>query len=367
MAWGKFGGYEPVGGLRKDSRRVTARHVVVTGGRGYLGSHLVPELLAAHGSVTVIDTTPCPTPSPADVRHVRHDVRDRPGLRESFAGADVVIHAAFAPPHAPRAEMRDVNVGGVDAVCDTALSTGVRRVVVLSSTVVDRRVRPHPVFRNAPVSRLAEYAASRRAAETIAMRYATRGLEVAIVHPKTFVGPGRVGGFALVFDLVPRGDAVPLLGSGRSRYQLVDVRDLARGVAALAAQDAQGVVGFGAADFGSIREDLGRLIDHAGTAARLRPLPGSVGRRALRAIELAGLPPLAEWHHCVAADLDSVVDIERARVELGWEPRRSNADALADAFDWYVAKLTADGAGITTHPVPIAHRALRKAAGVILR
>lgn len=346
---------------------MTARHIVVTGGRGYLGGHLVPELLAGHSSVTVVDVTACPEPSSTDVRHVRHDVRDGPAMREAFAGADIVIHAAFAPPHARRREMRAVNVTGVDTVCSTALAAGVRRVVVLSSTVVDRQVRPHPVFASAPVSRLADYAESRRAAEIIALRYGTRGLEVAIVHPKTFVGPGRVGGFALVFDLVRRGDAVPLLGSGRTRYQLVDVRDLARGVAALAVQDARGVFGFGASHFGSILEDLGQLIDHAGSTARLRPLPDFVGRRALRAIELAGLAPLAEWHHCVATDLDSVVDIERARVELGWEPRRSNADALADAFDWYATTPTSDGAGITTHPVPVAHRALRRAAGVILR
>lgn len=199
------------------------------------------------------------------------------------------------------------------------------------------------------------------------MRYAARGLEVAIVRPKTFVGPGRVGGFALVFDLVTRGDAVPLLGAGRARYQLVDVRDLAQGVAALALHGAQGIVAFGAARFGSVLEDLGQLIDHAGTASELRPLPGAVGRRVLRAIELAGLPPLAEWHHCVAADRDSIVDIERARVELAWEPRRSNVDALADAFDWYTAKLMAGAGEVTTHPVPVAHRALRRIAGVLFK
>jgi nucleoside-diphosphate-sugar epimerase len=346
---------------------VTARDVVVTGGRGYLGGHLVPELLARNKSVTVVDVTACPERPSPDVEHLRLDVRDSSAICDALAGADVVIHAAFAPPHAALEEMRAVNVAGIESVCRTALTTGVRRVVVLSSTVVDREVRPHPLFSNAPISRLAAYAASRRAAEAIAMRYAARGLEVAIVRPKTFVGPGRVGGFALVFDSVARGDAVPLVGSGRARYQLVDVRDLAQGVAALALHDARGVVAFGAARFGSVLEDLGQLIDHAGTTARLRPLPGSVGRRVLRAIELAGLPPLAEWHHCVAADRDSVVDIERARLELAWEPRRSNAEALADAFDWYTAKMTADASGVTTHPVPVAHQALRRIAGVLFK
>lgn len=345
---------------------MTTRHVVVTGGRGYLGSQLVAELVARDSSVTVIDVIPCPESRSPNVRHLRHDVRDAQAMRASFTGADIVIHAAFAPPQKPRSELRSVNVTGADVVCDAALTAGARRVVLLSSTVVNRRVRPHPVLANAPVSRLNEYAASRRTAEIVATSYGDRGLDVAIVHPKTFVGPGRVGGFALIFDLVRRGDVVPLLGSGQARYQLVDVRDLARGVAALAMSSAQGVVGFGAARFGTVLEDLGRLIEHAGTSARLRPLPGFVGRSALRAIEVAGLAPLGEWHHCVAGDRDSVIDISRARDELGWTPRFSNEEALASAFDWYLAGSTARGPGITTHPVPAAHRVLRKAANVVL-
>ena len=345
---------------------MTARHVVVTGGRGFLGSHLVDELVAQDIPVTVVDVTPCPDPPTGKVRHLRHDVRDASALRAAFSGADIVIHAAFAPPQRSTSDLQSVNVTGVDVVCNAALTVGARRLVLVSSTVVDRRVRPHPILADVPVSRLSQYAASRRAAETVAKGYGDRGFDVAIVRPKTFVGPGRVGGFALIFDLVRRGDVVPLLGSGRARYQVVDVRDLARGVAAVATSDTRGVVGFGSALFGTVLEDLSSLIAHAGTNARLRPLPGVLGRPVLRAIELAGLAPLGEWHHCVAADRDSVIDISRARHECGWEPRFSNAEALASAYDWYVGTATAPGPGLTTHPVPAAHRALRKAANVVL-
>jgi len=351
---------------KHQGRRVTTHHVVVTGGRGYLGSHLVAYLAAQDNSVTVIDVSPCPESRSANVRHLQGDVRDAQAMRAACTGADIVIHAAFAPPQTQRSELQSVNVTGADVVCDAALAAGAPRVVLLSSTVVNRRVRSHPILANAPVSRLSEYAASRRQAELVATGYRDRGLQVAIVHPKTFVGPGRVGGFALIFDLVRRGEVVPLLGSGQARYQLVDVRDLARGVATLAMSSTQGVVGFGAARFGTMLEDLGRLIEHAGSSARLKPLPGSVGRRALRALELAGLAPLGEWHHCIAADRDSVIDISRARDELGWVPRFSNAEALTCAFDWYVAKTAARTPGLTTHPVPAAHRALRKAVNVLL-
>ena len=348
-------------------RQLSELRVAITGARGYLGTHLVEEVLATGATVTAIDVEPCPASHEGEVEHLQHDVRDRAAMEAAFDGADVVVHAAFAPPYVPRDQMHAVNVDGADIVCGAAVASGVRRVVVLSSTIVDRHVRPHPLLKEAPISRLAEYAASRRSAEAVVNGYAERGLKTTIVRPKSFVGPGRVGGFALVFDLVRRGDAVPLLGSGRARYQLVDVRDLAHGVALLAAADVDGVIGFGAKQFGSIADDLERLIDHAGSASRIRRLPGRAGRVALRGIELANLAPLGEWHHCVAAERDSIVDIDRACDELGWEPVRSNADALADAFDWYVREASEANARLTTHPVPIAHRALRKAIGVVLR
>lgn len=346
---------------------MSSDRVVITGARGYLGEHLVTAARATGAAVTAIDVTRCPDAGDTDVLHVRHDVRDREAMSAAVAGADAVVHAAFAPPAAARDRMFDVNVNGLDVVCSAAVEAGVRRVVVLSSTIVDRRIRPHPVLRNAPVSRLASYAETRRTAEQVVSAYADRGLSTAIVRPKTFVGPGRVGGFSLVFDMVRRGDVVPLAGSGRARYQLIDVRDLARGVTMLAHDHIEGVIAFGARRFGSISEDLTQLIDHAGTGSRLRPFPGSVGRVALRAVELAGLPPLGEWHHCLAAGTDSVVDLDRASKELGWEPIRSNVDALTDSFDWYDAESSRSDRQLTTHPVPVAHRALRKAIGVVTR
>ncbi len=318
--------------------------------------------------MTAIDLTACPdVDDDTEVLHLRQDVRDSEAMGAAFAGADAIVHTAFAPPAAARHQMFDVNVNGADVVCRSAFEAGVPRVVVLSSTIVDRRIRPHPVLKNAPVSRLAQYAETRRAAEQVVNEYADRGLSTAIVRPKSFVGPGRVGGFALVFDLVRRGDVVPLAGSGRARYQLVDVRDLARGVIMLAHDHVEGVVSFGAREYGTISEDLTRLIEHAGTGSRLRSIPGVVGRVALRAVELANLSPLGEWHHCVADGTDSVVDIERATDELGWKPINSNADALADAFDWYIEESARSDQRLTTHPVPLTHRVLRKAIGVVAR
>jgi nucleoside-diphosphate-sugar epimerase len=87
-------------------------------------------------------------------------------------------------------------------------------------------------------------------------------------------------------------------------------------------------------------------------------VPVKPAETALRALELARLSPLVEWHY-KTAHRDSFVDVSRAERILGWRPRLSNADALIETYDWYLTHRgeTARAAGVT-HRVPWNQRAL---------
>jgi len=347
---------------------MTPRRVLITGGAGFLGTHLARTFRREGAQVRLLDLE-------ADrggdldpaVEHVAGDVRDPHAVADALDDIDVVVHAAFASPRHPALVMRSVNVEGTRCVCERALAQGVRRVILISSTIVTKPARAHPILRDAPLSRLDTYRASRAEAERVADEYRVRGLQVAVVRPKTFVGPERVGAFAIIFEWIRLGRPVLVLGSGRNRYQLLDTRDMAEGIRLLAAADAQGLFLYGARDFRTVREDLQALLDHAGTGARLRFVPGRLAGYALRGMELAAIVPLSEWHYMSAAGKDSVVDISRATLELGWRPERSNAQALIEAYDWYVASMHATGAARTTHPVPLVHRVLKGLSWILPR
>ncbi len=336
--------------------------VAVTGGSGFLGRETVSALVQAGHRVRVLDLT-LPAVMPEEVEYVGGDVTDPTTLAELVAGADVVLHGAFASPHADVATIERVNVLGTRNLLDAAAWARVARVVVVSSTIVGRSVRPHPLLPSAPASRLAAYRWSRMRAELAVSRTAGR-MATAVVRPKTFIGPGQVGGYALVMRAVAESSPVPIFGPGTNRYQLVDVRDLADGLRRLVESDATGVFGFGAARFGTVAEDLQALIAHAGSESRLVSIPRPVGRAAFAGLRSLALPPFGEWHESAILGTDNVVDITRATVELGWSPTRSNAEALCDAYDWAVER---SGAA-TTHPIPRSHvlarRALNRALSV---
>lgn len=342
------------------------RRVLITGGAGFLGLHLAERFRRHGAAVRLLDVAPAPDwAAGLAVEHVRGDVRDPAAVASAMDGVDAVVHAAFAPPREAPAIIRSVNVEGTRTVVEMARTRGVSRVVLVSSTIVLKPRHVHPLLPNSPLTRLDHYRASRLEAERVGEEHAARGLSLAVAHPKTFVGPARVGAFALLFEAVRLGRPVPVLGAGRNRYQLLDVRDMAEGLRLLAGSRGGGVFCFGAREFGTVREDLQVLLDHARTGARLRFVPARLARVGLRAMELAGIVPLSEWHQATARGQDSMVDISRAERELGWRPARSNARALADAYEWYATTFARSGAARTTQPVPRAHRVLARLASLL--
>jgi len=281
-------------------------------------------------------------------------VRDEDAVRRLAAGTDVIVHAAAALPiQASRESIRSVNVGGTENVLAAA---GDARVVLISSTAVYGVPDKHPIEEGDPLVGVGHYGESKIDAERLCR---VARAEAVIVRPKTFIGPERLGVFEILFDWIREGRRIYILGKGHNRYQLLAVEDLVDAIVrAATVPEASGeTFNVGAAEFGTVREDLQALIDHAGSSSRLTPVPVRPAELALRALELAHLSPLAEWHY-KTAHRDSFVDVSKAERTLGWRPRLSNRDALIETYDWYLANRGKVGAAGVTHRVPWNQQAL---------
>ena len=332
----------------------------ISGGAGFLGLHLARRLLADGHAVRTLDLAPLDDPElEREVEELRGDVRDPSAAARLVDGADVLVHAAAALPiQASRESIRSVNVEGTGVVFASALEAGVRRAVLVSSTAVYGIPKHHPLREDAPLVGVGHYGESKIDAERVARRAARRGLATVILRPKTFIGPERLGVFEILFDWIREGRRIPILGDGSNRYQLLAVEDLVAATLSAADADVAGeTFNVGATEFGTVRSDLEALIAHAGSGARLRPVPARPAELALRALELARLSPLAEWHYRTA-HRDSFVDVSKAERLLGWSPRLSNEQALIETYDWYLANRGKVGAAGVTHRVPWNQQAL---------
>jgi nucleoside-diphosphate-sugar epimerase len=332
----------------------------ISGGAGFLGLHLARRLLADGHEVRSLDLVPLDEAG-LDIEELRGDIRDEALARELVDGARILVHAAAALPiRGSRREIRSVNVDGTLTLLSAAAEAGVRRVVFVSSTAVYGVPDKHPIEEDDPLDGVGHYGESKIEAERVCRAFVERGLDCVILRPKTFIGPERLGVFEILFDWVREGRRIYVLGDGSNRYQLLAVDDLVAAIVLAASKRAARgqTLNIGAREFGTVRDDLQALIDHAGSDSRITPVPVRPAELALRALELARLSPLVEWHY-KTAHRDSFVDVSRAEEILGWTPRLSNAEALIETYDWYRAHRDelAGSAGIT-HRVPWNQRAL---------
>ena len=331
----------------------------ISGGAGFLGLHLARRLLAEGHEVRSLDVVPLDDAQlEGEIHELRGDIRNPESASSLVEGAEVLVHAAAALPIRGSArEIRSVNVEGTATLLGAALEAGVRRTLLVSSTAVYGVPETHPVDETAPLHGVGHYGRSKIEAEEVTRDYARRGLEVVILRPKTFIGP-ELGVFEILFDWIREGRRIYVLGDGTNRYQLLAVEDLVDAILLAAEADVAGeTINLGAAEFGTVRSDLQTLIDHAGSKSRLRPVPARPAELVLRALELARLSPLAEWHY-KTAHRDSYVETARATRLLGWRPNLSNAEALARTYDWYLANRDRLASAGTTHRVPWNQRAL---------
>lgn len=170
------------------------RNVVVTGGSGRLGRHVVERL--RHGrALTVIDI------NPSDVAGVVHrDIRvtDLAALREAFKGVDAVVHLAAIPnPRTSSPELCfSTNTQGTWTVLQAAEDAGVRRVIVISSdATTGLHYNPEgwppqylPVDEQHPIRPTEVYSLTKEITESISRCFAARGkLEVLVVRPSHIV------------------------------------------------------------------------------------------------------------------------------------------------------------------------------------
>lgn len=337
---------------------------LVTGGAGFLGINLIRHLRQAGCPVRSLDIAPFDYPERNAVEVVEGDIRDRAAVDRAMAGVAVVVHCAAALPLYSPDAIRSTEVEGTRALLQSALEHEVSRFIYISSTAVYGIPRHHPIREDDALHGVGPYGEAKIEAEALCRDYREKGLCVPILRPKTFVGPERLGVFALLYEWAFEGRGFPTLGSGNNRYQLLDVEDLCQAIYLCATRDRQEVndtFNVGAKEFGTLREDFQAVLDHAGHGKRVVALPARTAIWALEVAEALRLSPLYRWVY-ETASTESFVSIERIEKRLGFVPKYSNREALIRNYDWYAAhREEYRGRFGVSHRTPWKHGVLRLA------
>jgi len=332
--------------------------VVVTGAGGWLGQNLVRALVRdgcrvrafVHGisgdtsgaaSLRVLDRS---------VETVVGDLRDPVALDRLFdhlAGATVYHAAAVIHPRRSTRELYDVNVGGTELLLDRARRAGVRRLVHVSSNS-PFGVNPTPDDRfteQSPPNPYLGYGRSKLEAEQVVLRASERGdVPAVIVRAPWFYGPFQPVRQTQWFRAVRRG-RFPLVGNGENRRSMVYTDNLVQGLRQAA--DTPGVESraywIADAEPYRMRDVLGTVRDAmvaegfpvSGGQPRLPSVAGEAaewldGVLQSRERYVQALHVFGELRHTIACDID------RARVELGYEPEVDLLEGMRRSIRWCV-------------------------------
>jgi nucleoside-diphosphate-sugar epimerase len=335
---------------------VSSGRVLVTGGAGFLGINLVRYLLARNYEVSVLDLARFDYPDAAPrVRSLVGDIRDRHDVARALESVNIVVHAAAALPLYREEEIYSTDVEGTRMVLEESWKANIPRVVHISSTAVYGVPDHHPLLESDALIGVGAYGKAKIMAEEVCLEFRTQGMCVPVLRPKTFVGPERLGVFALLYDWARDGRSFPLIGSGDNRYQLLDVEDLCQAIVLAMTGDAAMVndtFNIGAREFGTMRSDYQAVLDEAGFGRHIVSLPAKPVILALRVLESLRLSPLYAWVY-ETASRDSFVSIAKAERQLGFAPVYSNRDALIRNFRWYLENLaTFQHSSGVSHRVP---------------
>jgi nucleoside-diphosphate-sugar epimerase len=269
------------------------------------------------------------------------DIRDINHLSESMKDVDIVIHTAAALPLYSKKDIYSTDIIGTKNVLEASLKNNIKRMVMISSTAVYGIPKHHPLLEDDPLVGVGHYGKAKIAAEKLCLEYREKGLIVPIIRPKSFIGPERLGVFALLYDWAKDGKNFPMIGSGKNRYQLLDVYDLCAAIYTTTELDKKYVndtFNIGAEIFSTMKEDYQAVLEKAGFGKKIVGLPALPIIIILRILELFRISPLYKWVYETASK-DSYVSIEKAKKILNYKPIYSNKDSLVRNYEWYIDNL----------------------------
>lgn len=319
--------------------------ILVTGGTGFTGTHLVRNLLEKGHEVVALDIQDGlfrPELEGRGARILLGDAADPEVVRRALDGCEVVFHlaAAFRKINAPASLYRRVNVEGTKLLLDAARRVGVRRFIYCSTQGVHGNVKRVPGDEDSPVQPNDVYQQTKWDGEDLVRRAMEEGMPAVVLRPMGIYGPGDPGRILLLFKFVDSGRFF-MFGDGETLYHPVYIDNFID--AFLLAMEKDAALGrtylVGDGEYVTLNHLVRESARALGREVRIIHLPFAPLYAAAALVESVCAPfrippPIfrrrVEWYR-----QNRAFRIDRIRNELGYDPKVDLAAGLRTTAEWY--------------------------------
>lgn len=313
----------------------------ITGGTGFIGSHLVDTLLETTDyELRCMVRKNEKWLEGKSYTRISSDLNDMPGIKKALEGVDVIYHLAGVVKAPDQRTFNLVNVEATENLLRIAQKTGVPKVIILSSLAAAGPSTDEPIDEFAPMMPVSRYGESKKRMEELILQIADKGTSVSILRPPAVYGPREEDIYSF-FRIASKGFC-PIIGKGAGKpLSLVHVDDVVDGIL-LAEKDRR--VGVETFFISSERGYTWHEIRDATSLALGRKLTTinfpenivkGVGTIFEKTASFFGKYPVMNEDKAKEMVLSWVCSVDKAKNELGYKQKVSLEKGIQQTIDWY--------------------------------
>ncbi len=313
----------------------------VTGGTGFIGSHLVDQLLKQQNDeIRCLVRSSDKWLKDKDYIRVQGNLHDLSALREGMEGADVVYHVAGVVKAPSQKVFDQANVAATENILRLAMKLKIPKLIVLSSLAACGPSFKHPLTEDDPMMPVTMYGESKKRMEEMIASVADDTISVTVIRPPAVYGPREDQIFS-VFQMASW-RLFPIIDGGRnSRVSLIHVHDLVDGIVLAAAEKKPGVETYFISSeelytWEEIRQATARVFGKKLHAVKVSPrLVEVIGNIVETGASLIGRYPVINRDKARELGMQWTCSVEKAKSRLGFRQKKDLENGLAETIHWY--------------------------------
>ncbi|NBC25832.1 MAG: NAD-dependent epimerase/dehydratase family protein [Bacteroidetes bacterium] len=313
----------------------------VTGGTGFIGSHLVDHLLRSgtYSDIRCLVRSSKKWLKDKPVTVVRGDLHSVDAIGDALSDIDVIFHLAGVVSAPTPEQFRTANVDATEGLVRLADKYGVSNMVILSSLAAAGPSNGHPKTETDPMKPVSMYGESKKEMEQIVERTAGSTMSVTVLRPPAVYGPREDQIFSL-FKMMKYG-LTPIVGDGNTpKLSMVYVSDVVHGIETAAQSETKGVstyfISGQITSWNEIKQIADTVFGRSSFAVNLKPgLVKKIAGVVETTASLFGSYPVINREKAREMILEWTCSDKKAQRELGYAPQVSLEEGISRTLHWY--------------------------------
>lgn len=312
-------------------------NILVTGGCGYVGSNLINFLVKKGHFVRSIDIIEPVNPI-ENVEYIKGSICNKDLVDKSLREIDFVYHnAVYIPFLARKKKVYEVNIVGLTNLLDNCIKNSIQKVIITSSSSVLGKCEKIPIENDRKSAPKDFYGKVRDLAESIALSYVKKGLQIIIFRPHLIIGPGREGIFGNIFKKITQGKNLWLPKSIKYFHQLVNIKDFVDALWRALDYSQSDIFNIGGETNFTLEELIKDSISRIESKSKIKIIPHVFFKCSELIDNLFGYSLLGA-HRILTFRNGFVFENSYIREKLNWNPRYSDYETWIDCYDSYLTK-----------------------------